>query len=74
MPATAGRPDAYPATFRFDAPERIANWRPLVQWLLAFPHLVILYALGIVSEVLSVISWFAICSPADCPKDWRTFR
>jgi hypothetical protein len=51
---------AYPATFTFDSPERIANWRPLVHWLLAIPHLVILWALGTVSEVISVISWFAV--------------
>ena len=28
---TLGTP--YPATLTFDAPERIANWRPLVNWL-----------------------------------------
>jgi hypothetical protein len=50
----------YPATFTFDAPERIGNWRPLVQWLLAIPHLAVLYALGVVSDVLAVISWFAV--------------
>jgi Domain of unknown function (DUF4389) len=51
---------AYPATFSFDPAERIANWRPLVHWLLAIPHLVILWALGTVSEVVAVISWFAV--------------
>jgi hypothetical protein len=50
----------YPATFTFDAPQRIANWRPLVHWLLAIPHLVIVNALGAVSEVVAVISWFAV--------------
>ena len=68
MPATAGRPGGYPATFRFDAPERIANWRPLVQWLLAIPHMLVLYALGVVSEVLSVISWFAILFTGRLPE------
>jgi hypothetical protein len=57
MNATGG---PYPATFTFDAPERIANWRPLVQWLLAIPHLAVLYALGVVSDVLAIISWFAV--------------
>ena len=36
----------YPATFTFVAPERIANWRPLVHWLLAIPHLAILMHSG----------------------------
>ena len=31
---TASIGGGYPATFSFDAPERIANWRPLVHWLL----------------------------------------
>ena len=57
MNATGG---PYPTTFNFDAPERIANWRPLVHWLLAIPHLVILYALEAVSDVVAVISWFAV--------------
>jgi hypothetical protein len=57
MNATGG---PYPATFTFDTPERIANWRPLVHWLLAIPHLLILNVLGTVSEVVAVISWFAV--------------
>ena len=53
-------PNAYPATLAFDPPERIANWRPVVQWLLAIPHFMVLYALRTVVEVLAVISWFII--------------
>src|SRR5215211_1612949 len=51
---------AYPATLTFDPPERIANWRPLVHWLLAIPHFMVLYALRTVVEVLAVISWFIV--------------
>ena len=43
----------YPATFAFDPPEKVANWRPLVNWLLAIPHLAILYALRILAEIIS---------------------
>ena len=50
----------YPATFTFDPPEKVANWRPLVNWLLAIPHLVVLYVLNLVSEVIAVVSWFII--------------
>ena len=39
---------SYPATLTFDPPEKIANWRPLVDWLLAIPHFVVLYVLQIV--------------------------
>lgn len=69
-----GDAGAYPATFAFDAPERVANWRPLVHWLLAIPHMVILYVLGIVSEVLAVISWFAILFTGRLPEGLANFQ
>lgn len=31
----------YPVRLNVDYPERIDNWRPLVQWLLAIPYLFI---------------------------------
>jgi hypothetical protein len=71
MNATSG---PYPATFTFDAPERIANWRPLVHWLLAIPHLVIVYVLGSVSDVLAVISWFAVLFTGRLPSGLASFQ
>jgi hypothetical protein len=59
---------AYPAQLSFNPPETVANWRPLVQWLLALPHYVILYVLQFVSEVISVISWFAILFTGKLPE------
>jgi hypothetical protein len=58
---------AYPATFDVDRQDRIANWRPLVQWLLAIPHLLILNALQTVSRVVAVVSWFAIVFTGTLP-------
>jgi Domain of unknown function (DUF4389) len=66
--------DSYPATFTFDAPERVANWRPLVHWLLAIPHLAIMYVLGTVSEVVGVISWFAILFTGRLPAGLANFQ
>jgi len=51
---------AYPATFAFDPPERVANWRPLVSWLLAIPHFIVLYVLQIVSGIVAVVSWLVV--------------
>jgi hypothetical protein len=65
---------AFPATLTFDAPERIANWRPLVHWLLAIPHLAIVYALGAVSEIVAVISWFAVLFTGRLPKGLADFQ
>jgi hypothetical protein len=58
----------YPATFTFDPPEKVANWRPLVNWLLAIPHFVILYVLRLVSNVVGVISWFVILFTGALPE------
>ena len=36
----AEEPD-YPATLHIDYPERLSHWLPLVKWLLAIPHLIL---------------------------------
>jgi len=65
---------AYPATFTFDPPEKVTNWRPLVNWLLAIPHLVVLYALGILAEVIAVISWFVILFTGNLPDTFANLQ
>jgi hypothetical protein len=57
----------YPASFTFDPPEKIANWRPLVQWLLAIPHFAILYGLRLVSQAVGLISWVVILFTGKLP-------
>lgn len=65
---------AYPASVQLDSPDRIANWRPLVHWLLAVPHLLILYVLGTVSQIVSLISWFAIVFTGRMPAGLASFQ
>jgi hypothetical protein len=36
------------------------RWLPLVKWLLAIPHYIVLIFLGIAAFVCIVIAWFAI--------------
>jgi hypothetical protein len=59
---------SYPAQLDFRGPPRIARWRPLVQWLLAIPQLVIAYALMMLREVLTLISFFAIVFTGRLPR------
>jgi len=59
---------AQPATLTIDAPEKVANWRPLVNWLLAIPHFVVLYGLRILSQVIALVSWFAIVFTGALPE------
>ncbi|MEC8931811.1 MAG: DUF4389 domain-containing protein [Candidatus Latescibacterota bacterium] len=41
---------------------------PLVKWLLALPHYVVLFALSIASLVCIVIAWFAILFTGRYPR------
>ncbi len=65
---------SYPATFSFDAPEKVANWRPLVNWLLAIPHFVILYGLRILAEVVAIISWFVVLFTGELPESFANLQ
>lgn len=59
---------SYPAQLDVQTPDKIANWRPLVQWIMAIPHFIVSYFLLIVAEVVSVISWFAILFTGKLPE------
>lgn len=59
---------SYPAQLEIDTPAKVANWRPLVQWLLAIPHFIVSYLLTIVAEIVAVISWFAILITGKLPS------
>ena len=65
---------SYPATLTFDPPEKVANWRPLLNWLLAIPHLVVLYAFNAVSEAIGVVSWFVILFTGALPEGLANFQ
>ena len=54
--------------------ERIANWRPLVQWLLAIPHLIVAGVLRSVGQALAVISFFAILFTGRIPDGIYRFQ
>src|SRR5205807_3826418 len=74
----------YPAQLGFEGGLQIARWRPLVQWLLAIPQLLISYALGQVRNVLTLISLFSVLFTKRIPRslfdmiamtyryEWRT--
>jgi hypothetical protein len=65
---------SYPATLTFEPPEKVANWRPVLNWLLALPHFVILYALRLLAEVVGVISWFVILFTGTLPEAFANIQ
>jgi hypothetical protein len=58
----------YPLTFDVEYPERLSRWLIFVKWLLAIPHWIILYALGAVAGIMTVVAWFAILFTGRYPK------
>lgn len=51
-----------------DAQKDLNTWLPLVKWLLAIPHYIVLIVLSIVSLVCVVIAWFAILFTGRYPR------
>jgi hypothetical protein len=57
---TAAPAPSYPLIYDVQYPERLSRWLIFVKWILAIPHFLILYALGILSRIITVIALFAI--------------
>jgi hypothetical protein len=63
-PAAGG----YPVRFDVGYPEELSRWLIFVKWLLAIPHWLIIYALGLVVYVIWIIAFFAILFTKRFPK------
>jgi hypothetical protein len=64
---------SYPVTAGFDAPFEVARWRVIGNYILASPHLIVLYVLVLVSELLAFVGWFAILFTGELPSGIGTF-
>jgi hypothetical protein len=51
-----------------DVPRDLNRWLPLVKWLLAIPHLIVLFFLAIGAIVAVIIAWFAILFTGNYPQ------
>lgn len=58
----------YPTHLDFRGEPQIARWRPLVQWLLAVPQLLIAYALSVVRGVLTLVCFFTVLGTRRIPR------
>ncbi len=66
-------PGQYAVAYEVDYPEQLSRWMPLVKWLLAIPHIVVLALLGIVAFFVYVIGWFAILVTGRFPRGMFEF-
>lgn len=57
----------------FSYPEQMSRWQPLVKWLLAFPHYLVLLALSIAAMVAVIIGFFAVLITGEYPQGMRDF-
>jgi Domain of unknown function (DUF4389) len=51
-----------------DVPQTLNRWLPLVKWLLAIPHYVVLFFLGIAAIVAVIVAWFTILITGRYPR------
>ena len=62
-----------PVQFDVQYPESLSRWLIFVKWLLAIPHFLILYALSIVSALITFIAFFAILFTTRYPEGMFKF-
>ena len=56
-----------------DAARDLNRWLPLVKWLLAIPHYIVLFFLDIAALVVVIVAWFAILFTGRYPRDFFDF-
>ena len=64
----AAEAPAYPLQFSVEHPETLSRWLIFIKWLLAFPHYLIVGALGYVVNVITFIAFFAILFTKRYPR------
>ena len=55
------------------APMGLNRWLPLVKWLLAIPHYIVLFFLFVAAFVVVIIAWFAILFTGHYPRGMFDF-
>jgi hypothetical protein len=69
LPPTAPPPAGdYPVRYDVDYPDELSRWKIFVKWLLAIPHLIIVYLLQGVASILVFIAFFAILFTKKWPR------
>jgi hypothetical protein len=60
---------SYPLRLRIEYPEHVDRWRPLVQWLLAWPYLIVAGVLYWFTGILTFVAFFTILFTKRIPRE-----
>jgi hypothetical protein len=71
--AQAAPAQSYPVTYDVEYPEELSRWLIFIKGILAIPHLVVLYGLGLVASALTFIAFFAILFTKRYPRELFEF-
>ncbi|MCH7488346.1 MAG: DUF4389 domain-containing protein [Chloroflexi bacterium] len=64
---------SYPVSFDVEYPEELSRWLIFVKWLLAIPHIIIIYFLFLVALLALVGAWLSILFTKKFPQSWFNF-
>jgi hypothetical protein len=67
-PFTLADDPAFPVRLSVEYPAHVANWRPLVQWLLAIPYLWIAGVLYWLTGALTIVAFFTVLFTKQIPR------
>jgi Domain of unknown function (DUF4389) len=70
---TASDPGGDPAVFSIDEPVELNRWLPLVKWLLAIPHYIVLIVLFIGLIFVKLVAFFAVIITGTYPQGLRDY-
>ena len=71
--ATVAAAPGYPVRYDVEYSAELSRWLIFVKWLLAIPHFIILWALGIAAAVIGLIAFFAILFTKRYPRGLFAF-
>ena len=67
-PFSMGDDPNYPVRLNIEYQERMDNWRPLVQWLLALPYLFVAAVLYWITGLMTIVAFFTILFTKQVPR------